>query len=261
MYSALCLCYEINNRLFIEGVSVMNEELEIVKLDLNNIEQVKNVKSNPAIKATILSVLKTVPIIGELADSTIDIFLTNFQAKKRKELLEIILSDINITSEMVNDVEFIMNFAKTLEAVNRLATSDKVKYFANLLKNSYFGSDKIDNNEFEEFFDAINNLSYRQIQVLTILYSIENNPEPYIDKAISEKEYLPSRYWSAFKKELEYKLHINQDDVYSIMKSIEKTGLFTLYNGFSFGSIEEGTLTPYFKKFANRILEISSGSK
>jgi DNA-binding MarR family transcriptional regulator len=239
----------------------MNEELEIVKLDLNNIDQVKSVKKNPVVKATILSVLKAVPIIGELIDSTIDVFLTNFQNEKRNKLLEIILSDITITSEMVNDVEFIMNFAKTLEASNRLATSDKVKYFANLLKNSYFSSDKIDNNEFEECFDIINSLSYRQIQVLTILHNIENNPEPYVDKATSEKEYLPVRYWSAFKKELEDKLHIKQDDVYSIMKAIEKTGLFTIYNGFSFDSVEEGTLTPYFKNFAKRVLEASSESK
>lgn len=239
----------------------MNEDFEMVKLDLNNIEQVKNVKDNPVVKATVLSVLKKVPIIGELADSTIDIILTNFQNKKRKELIEIILSDITITSEMVNDVEFIMNFAKTLEAVNRLATSDKVKYYASLLKNSYFSSDKVDNNEFEEFFDTINNLSYRQIHVLTILHYIENNPEPYIDKAISEKEYLPSRYWSAFKKELEDKLNIEQDDVYSIMKTLEKTGLFTMYNGPSFGPVEDGTLTPYFKKFAKRVLEINPNIK
>lgn len=57
----------------------MNEDLEIVKLDLNSIEQVKDIKDNPVVKATILSVLKKVPIIGELADSIIDIILTNFQ--------------------------------------------------------------------------------------------------------------------------------------------------------------------------------------
>lgn len=239
----------------------MSEELEIAKLNLYNAEQVKSVKNNPVVKATILSVLKAVPIIGELIDGTIDVLLTDFQNEKRKKLIDIILSDITITSEMVNDVEFIMNFAKTLEALNRLAKNDKVKYFANLLKNSYFCGDKIDNNEFEEFFEVINNLSYRQIQVLTILHNIENNPEPYIDKSISEKEYMPKRYWSSFKKELEDKLHIRQDDVYSIMKSIEKTGLFTMYNGFSFGSIEVGTLTPYFKRFAKRVLAISTDSK
>lgn len=239
----------------------MSEELEIVKLDLNNINQIKNVKENPVVKATILSVLKAVPIIGELVDSTIDVFLSNFQNEKRNKLLEIILSDITITSEMVNDVEFIMNFAKTLEALDRLATNDKVKYFANLLKNSYFSSDKIDNNEFEEFFNNINSLSYRQIQVLMILHNIENNPEPYIDKSISEKEYLPDRYWSAFKKELEDKLHIKQDDVYSLMKSTEKTGLFTIYNGVSYAPIEVGTLTPCFKNFAKRVLEASSESE
>jgi len=62
----------------------MNEEFEIVKLDLNNIDKVKSVKKNPVVKATILSVLKVIPIIGELVDSTIDVFLTNFQNEKER---------------------------------------------------------------------------------------------------------------------------------------------------------------------------------
>ena len=242
------------NPLFAERIDEMTEELEMAKLELYNIEQIQSVKNNPAVKATILSVLNSVPIIGKLIDGIIDTQLTDFQSKQRNKLLEIILSDISITSEMVNDVEFIMNFAKTLEAVNRLATIDKVVYFANLLKNSYFSSEKIDNSKFEEFFDVINSLSYRQMHALAILSNIENNPEPYIDKAIGEKGYSPDRYWGSFKKELENKLGIETDHVYSIMKSTERTGLFTMYNGFSFGPVEVGELTPYFKEFAKRVL-------
>lgn len=38
---------------------------------------------------------------------------------------------------MVNDVEFIINFARAKEAVQRLATTDKVEYFGNLIRNGY----------------------------------------------------------------------------------------------------------------------------
>jgi hypothetical protein len=239
----------------------MNEEFESKKLSLNNNEQFMSTINNPVVKVTILSVLKSVPIIGDLVDSTIDIFLANFQNQKREELIQIILSDITITPEMVNDVEFIMNFAKTLEAINKLATNDKIVYFANLLKNSYFSGNKIDNNEFEEFFEVINSLSYRQIRVLIILHNIENDPEPHIDNTMSKNDYLPRRYWFSFKKELKDKLNIEQEDVYSIMKSMEQTGLFTMNNGFSYDAIEEGTLTPYFKKFAKWVLALSCGNK
>ena len=82
-------------------------------------------------------------------------------------MLEIILSDSeNITSDMVNNVEFIINFARLLEVVNRLASNDKIKYFANLLKNGYFTEDKIANDKFEEYLNLVNELSYRELFLL-----------------------------------------------------------------------------------------------
>lgn len=74
---------------------------------------------------------------------------------------------------MVNDIEFILNFAKTIEAVNRLASNDKVKYFANLLKNGYFVSEKILNDTFDEYLHLLSVLSYREIEYLWFLYSFQ----------------------------------------------------------------------------------------
>lgn len=153
-----------------------DEKLESARMTLCTAEQLENIKSNPVVKTTILTVLHSIPIIGELVDTSIDTALTKFQESKRNELVNIILSDSgNITSEMVNDVEFILNFARTLEAVNRLATNDKVKYFANMIKNGYLKSSKIDNDEFEEYLFALSTLSYRQINILIDLYTYEKN--------------------------------------------------------------------------------------
>ena len=133
-----------------------NEKLENVKMTIYNAEQLEDIKNNPVVKATVLSLLKAVPVIGELLDGTIDTALTKFQENKRNELLDIILSDSeNITTEMVNDVEFIMSFAKTLDAVNRLGSNDKVKYFANVLKNGYLSNERIADGEFEEYICII----------------------------------------------------------------------------------------------------------
>ena len=114
------------------------EKIENIKQSLNNSEELADIKNNTVVKATILSIVKAVPFLGELIDSSMDICLTNFQENKRNELIQLILSDAKITSDMVNDVEFILNFAKTLEAVNRLSSNDKIRYFANLIKNGYF---------------------------------------------------------------------------------------------------------------------------
>lgn len=206
-----------------------NEKLENVKMTVYNAEQLEDIKNNPVVKATILSLLKAVPMIGELLDGTIDAALTRFQESKRAELLDIILSDSeNITTEMVNDVEFIINFAKTLDAVNRLGSNDKVKYFANVIKNGYFESEKIDNSEFEEYLFALSTLSYRQINILIDLYVHEkNNVKEYNGKDETQKDNkLAGRFkpWKDFVDNVTTKYLITAEDVVSILSSISKTG-------------------------------------
>lgn len=206
-----------------------NENLENTKMSLYNAEQLENIKNNPVVKSTILSLLKTVPIIGELIDRTIDVALTKFQESKRNELLDIILSDSdNITTEMVNDVEFIINFSKTLDAVNRLGSNDKVKYFANVIKNGYFANEKIDNGEFEEYLFALSTLSYRQINILVDLYMHEkNNVKEYDGEDETQKDNkLAGRFepWKDFVDSVITKYSITEEDVVSILSSISRTG-------------------------------------
>ena len=52
------------------------EKFENIKQTLNNSEELTDIKNNPVVKATILSVVKSIPIIGELIDSSMDMCLT-----------------------------------------------------------------------------------------------------------------------------------------------------------------------------------------
>lgn len=148
----------------------MNEKLEQAKLSLQNTNDIKDVKNNPIVQV-LLSPIKKVPVFGTMIDSTTDSIISNFQQKKEQELLDVILQNKNtITSEMVNDVEFIINCNKIWEAVRRLATNDKVKFFGNLIRNGYLSEDKIENSEFEEYLYILNTMSYREIECLTKYY-------------------------------------------------------------------------------------------
>lgn len=145
----------------------MNEELEQAKVSLKNINDIADIKSNPVIEAVVMPVVKSIPVIGDMIDVSMNKVIEDFQKKKEQEFIAVILQDKNsITSEMVNDVEFIVNYAKTLEAVRRLATNDKVKYFGNLIRNGYLSGEHIDNSEFEEYLEIINSMSYREIHYL-----------------------------------------------------------------------------------------------
>lgn len=90
----------------------MNEELELAKISLKNANDYTNIKSNQVVEFVLMPIVKAVPVIGNMIDSSMNKVIEKFQEKKENELIEVILKDKNsITSDMVNDVEFIVNFA------------------------------------------------------------------------------------------------------------------------------------------------------
>lgn len=216
------------------------EDFESSKLSLINSEQLEEIKNNPATRATILSLIKAIPVLGELIDGTIDASLNKFQQSKRNELLDIILSTPEtITTEMVNDVEFIINFAKTLEAINRLGSNDKVRYFANIIKNGYLSDQRITDSEFEEYLYALSTMSYRQINILIDLYIYEQNNvvEDNAEDKTKKNNKLAPRHdtWSTFVNSEAEKYAITAEDVISMLSGIARTGFCSEVTGAYYG--------------------------
>ena len=159
----------------------MDERLDNVKTELHNYQEIESIKTNPVVKLGIGLMKQYIPILGEIIDCGIDQRLEKKQKEKRNELISIILSDDKlITSEMVNDTEFIINFFKTIEAVDRLTTNDKIVYFGNLIKNGYLNEERIQAYKFEEYFNIINSLSYRQLDGNIKICAVEKSPKSEI---------------------------------------------------------------------------------
>lgn len=83
----------------------MNEEWELAKVALENVEVCADIKSNPVVKSVLIPMMKEIPVIGNMIDSSMNKDIEEFRKKKEKELIEVILKRKNIiTSDMVNDV-------------------------------------------------------------------------------------------------------------------------------------------------------------
>jgi len=157
--------------------------------------------------------IRSIPFLGDLFDTTTSRALEDFQKKKQDKLIDVILSSKDlITSEAVNDVEFIINFSRTLEAVNRLATTDKIEFFGNLLCNGYFKDVKISNDFFEECTGALNELSYRELQYLAFFKK---------SNVGGRKNQLS---WRKFILIFAEKFNLKQNLIYSIFYRIKRTG-------------------------------------
>lgn len=235
-----------------------NEELEILKASLCNVYELVDIMNNPIVKAVIMPLLKVFPAIGDMIESTIKVKLDENQSKKEQELVEFILKDkYTITSDMVNDVEFIMNCARVQEAVRKLAENDKVKFFGNLIRNGYLSGEHIENDEFEEYLEVLVTLSYRQIECLAEFYQ----------KSHSTNGRLIDKDWEEFKKNSKYP----ENDVSFIFKQLARTGFINEYHAvisFDGGDEDEdlgadmnGTFLGYeldesFRKFYDMVLKM-----
>ena len=117
---------------------------------------------------------------------------------------------------MVNDVEFIMNFAKTMKAVNMLTNGDKVKFYGNLLVNGYLSArGKILTDEFEEYLELINSLSYRELEYLLFFKEFSDR---YTGKLVHQS-------WNEFSTEFRNKFQ--NRDAYAVYKRLQRTGFIS----------------------------------
>ena len=195
----------------------LKEEIESAKIDIQNIGTIIDTKHNPAV-SLFLSSIKSVPFIGDLIDDSLEHILTDFQSKKQQQLIEII-SNVpigTVTSDMINDVEFIMSFAKTKNAVNKLLNGDKVKFYGNLLTNGYLSErDKISTDEFEEYLELIDSLSYRELEYLSFFKEFSNK---YRGRLVYQN-------WRQFS--IEFRKKFQNRDAYSAFKRLQRTGFIS----------------------------------
>lgn len=193
------------------------EMIESAKLDLQNIDTIIDTKHNPVVSAFVSSI-KTVPFIGDLIDDSLEYTLTDFQSKKQQQLLEVITNAPigTVTSDMINDVEFILSFAKTRNAVSKLLNGDKVKFYGNLLANGYLSErDKISTDEFEEYLELINSLSYRELEYLSFFKEFSNK----------HRGRLVYQNWKQFS--IEFRKKFQNRNAYSAFKRLQRTGFIS----------------------------------
>ncbi|MDO4556429.1 MAG: hypothetical protein Q4B70_15015 [Lachnospiraceae bacterium] len=235
---------------------MVHEELENMKASLKNINDMADIKSNPVVGSLFIAPIKAIPGFGDLIDSSVDKLLDTFQKKKEQELVDIILkNDTVITTEMVSDVEFIINYARVVETVRRLATNDKVRFFGNLIRNGYLSGDHIENSVFEEYLDILNTMSYREIRYLAVFK--KHCEETKINR------------WASFSKKYSEIFGITSGELYYSFVRMKQTGFLDEEFETDSGDVDEDDLsfssldvdgkgfhiTERFVKFYNMVLK------
>lgn len=232
----------------------MDEKLENVMESVVNFQNVNDIWNNPVVKVLYQSVQR-LPVIGEIVGESIGALLEEHQQKKVSKLFEVILKDDLVTLDMVNRVDVIMEFAKTLEVVNRLVSNEKVKYLGNLFRNT-MTLENIDFDEYEEFLAKINDLSCRELDLLFYLYEAqENNIKKFNDKNSEERNFDPKMVWGDFLKNFKKENDMSDGTITAIISGTMRSG-FVAYIPMETPIGIQGffTTTPYFEKFVKKII-------
>ena len=226
----------------------MSEAFEVVKSEYQATGEWKDIWENPVIKC----ITGCIPFLSAGLDSGLTQMIEERQRKKLEMLFGLILEDGEITVDDVQDVDCIMEFAKTIDVVNRLIRNDKIKYLANLLKNSIKEKEK-DIDEFEELLNKLAELSLREIDLLHLLY--EEEEELRIENSDHEKVIDYEKSWKSFLEKAKEKYGMNASDIVSKMLGIMRTG-FCMSEWRSYLSARSALVmytSPEYRRLLNKI--------
>lgn len=225
----------------------MNERFDSIRDDVEGIQKINSIWENPIIQG----VVGSIPYVATAIDSVVKNRLEYYQRKKIEELFNIILEDNSITMSDIQNVDSIMKIAKTIDIVNRLMSNEKVKYMANLLKNSIKEQDNSD--LFEEQLRKLDTLSVREIELLYLLY-LEEQKTKLTDNEGNEK-INPDIAWKNFVTVSKEKYSLNDTDINSIMLGIMRTGFCVCE--WKFGFSTSGLImytTPEYHKLLQKLM-------
>ncbi len=224
----------------------MQEETEIAKVECQTVNEIADIYENPVVKCLLGAIKVDLGGIG----SGIETKLRERQKYKEKVFLEAVCADGTVTMKDVEDVDFIIEFAMTYNAVMKLLQNEKTIFFANLLKNTALSSQR-NTNIFQEALERLCSLSYREIEMLFLLKQCQERYEIEHYNIAEESIQRVRNIWKDFINKAEKKLELSEEMIESIFCGIERTGFCRVVNVLYPGATSKCyCVSCYFDEFA-----------
>lgn len=175
------------------------------------------------------SLIQLFSIFGVGVGSAVDIAFVGIikqMKEKRVEAFfdELAKGELKLTEEVIKSEDFIHRFIITLKAVGGQRRKEKIQYLARLLKNYplEIGNEEL-NDEYEIFLNILDNLEYRELHVIVILYDYEKK-YPRIEGENESQRV--NKFWADFKKEVCDKMKLSPSEFDGYISRIAGTGVY-----------------------------------
>jgi len=156
--------------------------------------------------------------------------------------------ECNITHEQLNDDEFCHAVIVTLSAVGRTEREEKIHLFALMLSNYKRVVMSNDKDAYEEFLRVLDDMSYREFQILLILHDLE---KAEVGRRAYPAE--PFNFWPEFLA-CAMKMGVPQNELLGFLNRLTRTGcLHVLGDAHPNGAQRCGYTTPTFQRLVEAV--------
>lgn len=204
-----------------------NNELSLIDRVLkNNVKEsiLEEYKNNTVVRGLI----QLVPF-GGLIDNVVTTGYNNILVDRAKTFYDELNSgEIILTPELIENEDFLHAYFSTLKAALYSRQRSKIRFFSRLLRNG-LSDQKINNaNEYEDYLKILDELSYREIYILYVLYQCEiSTPQLESENDLQRS----SKFWNAFLQQVSTDLSIDTNEVPGLINRLSRTGCYIEFTG------------------------------
>jgi hypothetical protein len=191
--------------------------------------------------------IQSIPVFGSGIDAAAREIILKYQWNKFRVFFEeLAKGSISLSKDLIKNDDFLFCFFKTMDAVQRSRKEEKIRFLARLLTAGLNAELFADTDDYEEILSIIDDLSYRELQILALLGQFEKkNPKQNSESDVQ----WTNRYWSSFVQAISDQLKISADTVSAMLTRLQRSGCYKGIDGsYMDYSGGQGHLTPLYRR-------------
>lgn len=205
--------------------------------------------------ALIRGLIQLIPLnIGSALDTAVLIKVQAIRAERAKEFFdELSRGEQELKPDLLESNEFLHCFFATSEAALKTNRAEKIRMFARLLRSSTDDGKFSGIDEYEEFLGILNELTYRELALLTLLDNYETRfpktgpGENEINRAM--------RFWKEFCDELVTAFGIKDIEIDAVLHRLNRSGCYETFTNDLHYFKHKGKTTPTFQRLKSLALD------
>jgi len=180
----------------------------------------------------------------------VDVVVTKTLDNIREERSRAFFDELARTSKplepaMLESEDFLHCYFSTAKYALNSRRREKIEMFARLLKASLGETGPRDVDEYEEFLQILDDLTYRELRALAIMDSFSDRPRTADQNDLQ----WTNTFWGEFEEKVVHELGVPKDEVSDFMNRISRTACYEMFTG---GYMDytggKGKLTPTYRR-------------